>query len=150
LARPRFDPAVLASRVVQREALRVVVPAGHRLASLGRAIHRDDLVDEPLIMHSAAEAQYLHELVLSVVPISGRRVVHTVSQLLTMVSLVSAGRGIAFIPDSATRLGIDGIEYLPLDVRPQPSVELHLLWLKESRNPALWRVLDILDDSPAG
>jgi DNA-binding transcriptional LysR family regulator len=150
LARPRFDPALLDTRVVQREPLRVAVPVGHRLAALGRRIHRDDLVDEPLIMHSVEEAQYLHELVLSVVPISGRRVVHTVSQLLTMVSLVSAGRGLAFVPESATRLGIDGVEYLSLDVHPEPSVELHLMWPRESRNPALWRVLDILDDSATG
>ena len=33
-------------------------------------------------------------------------VVHTVSQILTMVSLVAAKRGVAFVPHSATLLGI--------------------------------------------
>jgi hypothetical protein len=31
---------------------------------------------------------------------------------------------------------------------PEP-VELHLLWLRESRNPALWRVLELLERSDA-
>ena len=47
-------------------------------------------------------------------PIQHGNVVHTVSQILTMVSLVAAKRGVAFVPHSATLLGIKGVEFLPL------------------------------------
>ena len=41
--------------------------------------------------------------------------VHTVSQILTMVTLVAAGRGIAFVPETAKLLGVEGVAFLPLD-----------------------------------
>ncbi|HET6258445.1 MAG TPA: hypothetical protein VFE39_07325 [Pseudonocardia sp.] len=39
---------------------------------------------------------------------------NTVSQILTMVRLVAARRGIAFVPASTRGLGIAGVEYLEL------------------------------------
>jgi DNA-binding transcriptional LysR family regulator len=141
VARPPFDPDVFDSRVISREAIMVAVPAGHRLTRLGRPIDAQDLASEPLIMHAPGKARYFYDLVVSLVPIRHQNVVHSVSQVLTMVWLVSAGRGIAFIPEAATRLGIDGVEFLPLAGVEKP-VELHLLWLKDSKNPALWQVLD--------
>ena len=73
-------------------------------------------------------------------------VVHTVDQVLTMMLLVSAGLGIAFVPDSVRRLGIDGVRLLPLATEATDPVELHLLWARDSRNPALRRVLETLQD----
>ncbi|GLY86185.1 LysR family transcriptional regulator [Actinoallomurus iriomotensis] len=144
VARPPFDPDVFGSRVISREAIMVAVPAGHRLTGLGRPVEARDLATEPLIMHAPSKARYFYDLVVSLVPISHRNVVHSVSQVLTMVWLVSAGRGIAFIPEAATRLGIEGVEFLPLAGVDKP-VELHLLWLKDAKNPALWQVLGHLD-----
>jgi DNA-binding transcriptional LysR family regulator len=70
--------------------------------------------------------------------------VHTVSQVLTMLWLVAAGRGIAFVPESAARLPIEGVEFVRLETSVPEPVELHLLWARESRNPALDRVLELL------
>ncbi|WP_310962095.1 LysR substrate-binding domain-containing protein [Nocardioides terrisoli] len=142
LARPCFDAAVLDNVVAEREDLVVVVPVGHRLAALGRPVAAADLVDEPLIMHSPQDAAYLHQLVLSVVPVQ-RNVVHAVSQLVTMLALVSAGRGLAFLPASTRYLNVAGLVHLPL-APPCPAVELHLLWPRDSENPALWKVLEVL------
>lgn len=143
LARPWFDPAVLGSRLVERADLMVAVPAGHRLAARTGPVHPEELADEPLIMHSPGEAPYLHQLVASAVP-ARRNVVHTVSQLITMVSLVSAGRGLALLPAPTAGLRVEHVVYLPL-VPPAPEVELHLLWPRDSPNPALSRVLDALN-----
>jgi DNA-binding transcriptional LysR family regulator len=62
-----------------------------------------------------------------------------------MLWLVAAGRGIAFVPATAARLPIDGVEFVRLETAVPEPVELHLLWLRESRNPALWRVLELLE-----
>ena len=64
-----------------------------------------------------------------------------------MLWLVAAGRGIAFVPASAARLPIEGVEFVRLETPVPEPVELHLLWLRESRNPALRRVLELLERS---
>jgi DNA-binding transcriptional LysR family regulator len=145
LARPPFDTETFASRVLRREALLVALPTGHRLLELDRSLDAEDLADEMMIMHSPLDARYFYDLVVSLVPVAHENVVHTVSQILTMVWLVAAGRGIAFVPASAARLGIPGVEYAALHTPVRDPVELHLLWLRESRNPALWKTLHVLD-----
>ncbi len=70
---------------------------------------------------------------------------HSVSQILTMVWLVAAGRGVAIVPASAARLGIVGVEFAPLHTTVRDPVELHALWLRESRNPALRQTLQVLE-----
>jgi len=148
LARPPFDREAFQSRLLHREALLVAVPAGHRLTVLGRAVEADDITAEPVIMHSPVRARYFYDLVVSSVPVASDNVVHTVSQVLTMLWLVAAGRGIAFVPASAAGLGIDGVEFVELATPVPRPVELHLLWLRESRNPALRQVLRVLQERP--
>jgi hypothetical protein len=48
------------------------------------------------------------------------------------------------VPASAARLPIDGVEFVRLETPVADPVELHLLWMRESRNPALARVLEVL------
>src|SRR5215218_8173997 len=143
LARPPFEAETFSSRLLRREAMLVAVPTGHDLARR-RAVAPDDLTGEPVIMHSPTQARYFYDLVVSSVPIASENVVHTVSQVLTMLWLVAAGRGIAFVPGSASRMAIPGVEFVPLQTPVAEPAELHLLWRRESRNPALWRALEAL------
>jgi len=145
LARPPFDPDLFDSRLLHREALLLAVPAGHRLTGLGRPALPADLATEPLIFHSQQKARYFYDLVVSMVPPAQERVVQSVSQILTMLWLVAAGRGIAFVPASATLLGIPGVAFAPLATPIPEPVELHLLWPRHSQNPALSKVLSVLD-----
>jgi DNA-binding transcriptional LysR family regulator len=146
LARPPFDAEIFGSRLLHREALLLAVPAGHSLAGLDRAATAADLAGEPLVMHSPTRARYFYDLVVATMPVEHQNVVHRANQILTMLWLVSAGRGIAFVPASAMRLGIPGVAYAPLTTAvPQP-VELHFLWPRRSRNPVLGRVLEVVSD----
>jgi DNA-binding transcriptional LysR family regulator len=144
LARPPFDVDTFGSRLLHREALLVAVPAGHRLLDLGRDAVAADLAAEPVVMHSPTRARYFYDLVVSLVPTASENAVHTVSQVLTMLWLVAAGRGVAFVPASAARLPIEGVGFVRLTTSVAEPVELHLLWARESRNPALRRVLELL------
>jgi DNA-binding transcriptional LysR family regulator len=144
LARPPFDKTAFASRLLYREELLLAVPSGHRLSRLDRPVSVDDLVREPLIMYSPVEARYFYDLVVRLFPISSENVVHTVSQVLTMLWLVAGGRGIAFVPASSSRLAITGVTLRPIEGLPAQPVELHLLWGRENRNPALHTVLECL------
>ena len=129
------------------EALLVALPAGHRLLGLGRSLDGTDLSNEPMIMYSVAKARYFYDLVVSLIPVAHENVVHSVSQILTMMWLVAAGRGIAIVPASAARLGIAGVKFAALHTPMRDPVELHALWLRESRNPALWQALRVLEQS---
>jgi DNA-binding transcriptional LysR family regulator len=145
LARPPFDKDVFDSRLLYRESMMVAVPAGHRLARRGGMVGNEDLKDEALIMHSPLQARYFYDLVIRMLPVQHGNVVHTVSQILTMVSLVAAKRGVAFVPRSATALGIQGVEFLPLASSHNEPVELHAIWSRKVSNPALSRLLGSLD-----
>jgi DNA-binding transcriptional LysR family regulator len=144
LARPPFDRDTFDSRLLHREPMLVAAPTGHRLLGLDHDATADDVVGEPVVMHSPTKARYFYDLVAGVVPIPQEDVVHTVSQVLTMLWLVAAGRGIAFVPASATRLRIEGVGFVRLATPVPEPAELHLLWVRESANPALWRVLEVL------
>ena len=146
LARPPFDEEQFDSRLLYREPIMVAVPTGHRLTHLTREVTAQDLQGEDLIMHSPTEARYFYDLVISLVS-SHRTFVHTVSQILTMIFLVAAGRGLALVPHSATVLGIDGVEYVELGGFERDPVELHAIWMRNSRNPALHRVLAIINEA---
>jgi DNA-binding transcriptional LysR family regulator len=145
LARPPFDADLFDSRLLHREALLLAVPAGHRLTALDRPATPTELTAEPLILHSQQQARYFYDLVVSMVPLTQERVVHSVSQILTMLWLVSARRGIAFVPASATLLGVPNVAFVPLATPVAEPVELHLLWPRHSHNPALSRTLAVLE-----
>ena len=149
LARPPFDTSTFASRLLHREALLLAVPSDHPLARDGGPVIAGDLLHQPLIMHSPTKARYFYDLVVRLIPVTDQNVVHSVSQVLTMLWLVAAGRGVAFVPASATRLGISGVSYLSLAGVPAEPVELHLLWLREARNPALHSVLQTVGEGSA-
>jgi len=145
LARPPFDDETIDSRPLRREALLVALPTGHRLLDAGRSLDGADLSNELMIMYSVTKARYFYDLVVSLVPVAHENVVHSVSQILTMVWLVAAGRGVGIVPASAARLGISGVEFAPLHTPVRDPVELHALWLRESRNPALRQALRVLE-----
>lgn len=146
LGRPPVDGTRFASLPLMTEQLMLAVPRGHRLARGDGAVLPADLADEPLVMHHPLRARYFYDLVVRRMPVRHENVVHTVSQIVTMLSLVAAGRGLAFVPASAAVLGIEGVELVALaDLDPEP-VELHALWSRDARDPALRRVLEVLDD----
>jgi DNA-binding transcriptional LysR family regulator len=142
LARPPFDTDLFESHLLFSEHLMLAVPSGHPLDQLARPLALSDLKDVPLIMHSPIKARYFYDLVVRQIPIEHGNVVHTVSQILTMVALVAAGRGVAFVPESAQLLGVDGVSYLHLPGLAPDSVELHAIWNRDAHNPALRRMLD--------
>ena len=144
LARPPFDTRQFESRLLLSESLLVAVPEGHPLDELKRPVEAADLADVPLVMHHPTKARYFYDLSVRLLPIEHRNEVHSVSQILTMVALVAAGRGVAFVPESARLLGIGGVSYLRLAGATTDVVELHALWARGTRNPALERLLDVM------
>jgi len=69
-------------------------------------------------MYSPIKGRYFYDLVVRAVSVTSENTVHSVSQVLTMLCLVAGGRGIAFVPATAARLGISGVKLLALDGLP--------------------------------
>lgn len=150
LARPPFDAETFESHLLLAEDLVLAVPAGHPLTQLRGGIGEADLRGLPLIMHSPLTARYFYDLIVRLFSIDHAQVVHTVGQITTMVALVRAGRGVAFVPASARLLGVDGVQYLGLNERARGAVQLHVIWNQGNSNPALQRVLGLLDAGAEG
>jgi DNA-binding transcriptional LysR family regulator len=99
----------------------------------------------PLIIFPRPIAPALHDAILAcfraagVTPEIGQQAI----QMQTIVSLVSAGMGLALVPQSVSNLMRPGVEYRALsDLSPQ--VETGLAWRRDNRSPVLLGFLDLL------
>lgn len=143
LGRPPFDQS-FDSRLLLSEDLVLAVPQEHPLTRLDRPVAARDLRDQPVIGHHPTKARYFYDMAVRYIAVEHTSVVHVVSQILTMCSLVGAGRGVAFVPESARLLGLSGVTFLELRDVPHGVVELHAIWDRESKNPALQEFLRFL------
>ena len=99
----------------------------------------------PLIIFPRAIAPALHDAILAVfgaaglTPAIGQQAI----QMQTIVSLVSAGMGLALVPQSVSNLMRPGVEYRTL-LDPTPLVETGLAWRRDNPSPVLLGFLDLL------
>ncbi|GAA1194926.1 LysR family transcriptional regulator [Prauserella alba] len=155
LARPPFDTAMLASKVILREPLMAVVPAGHPLASADSPLTPGDFEDQAVIGYHPEQSRYFHELTVRFLANAHPRVEQRVHQVLTAMLLVAAERGVAVAPASASSLGVPGVVFKDLDhsggdthvdADPERPVELHAIWSREGVSPVVSRVLEVITD----
>ncbi|MES2150648.1 MAG: LysR family transcriptional regulator [Pseudomonadota bacterium] len=97
-----------------------------------------DLPALPLIVFPRPIAPALHDAILAcfraagVTPEIGQQAI----QMQTIVSLVSAGMGLALVPQSVSNLMRPGVEYRALR-DPTPQVETGLAWRRDNNSPVL-------------
>jgi DNA-binding transcriptional LysR family regulator len=102
------------------------------------------LIEGPAIGFPSHIAPALHGLVTTFYAAhdgSARIVQHTI-QMQTIISLISAGMGIALGPASLRHLARTGVHYLNL-VEPAPILETGLVWRRADSTPTLSRFLDV-------
>src|SRR5699024_1846759 len=93
LGRPDRVPATVETAMVQSERLVAAVPIDHAFA------HRDSLRSseisgQNLIMHSPTKARYFYDLTVRYIDVGSNEITHSLSQILTILNLVSAGQGL--------------------------------------------------------
>lgn len=102
------------------------------------------LTGEPLILFPRQSAPAFHDLITGyftkrgVAPQIGQEAV----QMQTILSLVSAGLGVALVPRSMLNLGRLGVRYLPLEGEA-PEIETGLVWRRADTSPALRRFIEV-------
>ncbi|MDN5587884.1 MAG: LysR family transcriptional regulator [Brevibacterium sp.] len=141
IGRPPANAAPLETMLLEQDDLVLAVPTDHSLATPGRSVTAADVEGVPLVMHSQQLARYFYDLVVRYFRIDHGTVVQSLSQMTSMLNLVSAGIGIAFMPSSMRKVQMTGVAYVDVEDLPAGIVELRAIWDPSSPNEALHRVL---------
>jgi DNA-binding transcriptional LysR family regulator len=127
------------------EPLILCAPAGLAALADDKPVRLQDLPRLPLIIFPREISPALHDAILScfraagITPVIGQLAI----QMQTIVSLVSAGMGLALVPQSVANLMRPGVEYRAL-ADPTPLVETGIAWRRDNPSPVLQGFLELL------
>lgn len=129
--------APLVARVLDRERVLAVLPVGHPLARRA-SVHARDLLAHPLLLPTASLGSSLSNLVAALAIEHEMRpvVAAHASHVASLVHLVAAGLGVAFVPASLRSLGTRGVRFVPV-AGQRVRLPLALVHSEVSSNPAL-------------
>jgi DNA-binding transcriptional LysR family regulator len=151
---PGFAPAGLARLLITQEPLVVALPAHHLLSSTP-SLKLADVLAEPLVIFPRRIVPSLYDAIFALYHAAGRspQVVQEAIQMQTIVNLVSAGLGVAWVPQSVTQFQRPGVVYRDV-ARPKgvavPGCETSLVWPKSPPGPAFERFISFVRDHTAG
>lgn len=146
---PGFFPAGLAHWRTSSEPMVLALPEAHPMAASQR-LALSAVLDEPLVMFPRRILPSVHDAILALYHAAGRspQVAQEAIQMQTIVNLVSAGLGVAWVPASVRQFRRPGVVYRPL--RPPsaliagtghrltlPTCETSLVWREATVAPAL-------------
>ncbi|MDP9108134.1 MAG: LysR family transcriptional regulator [Pseudomonadota bacterium] len=142
---PELRKDVLAYRAVLAEPLILAVPEGLQSIRGKRSVQLAALAEQPLIIFPRRIAPAFHDAILATFRAAGvtPRIGQEAIQMQTIVGLVSAGMGIALVPQSVSNLKRPGVEYKALR-GDSPLIETGLAWRHDNRSPVLHAFLDLL------
>ncbi len=141
-------PEPLSYRRLVSEPLVAAVPeswiAQGRLSLLGDQLLPEAVIEAPLIIFPRRSAPAFYDLVTGYFTAHGgeARIVQEAIQMQTIISLVSAGMGIALVPDSLRSLARTGVRYVSLKGQA-PFLESGIVWRRGDTTPTLERFLAV-------
>lgn len=143
---PGFAPAGLEHLRVAHEPLVLALPEQHPLA-IARTLTLPAALHEPLVIFPRHIAPSLHDAVFAMYHANGRtpRVAQEAIQMQTIVNLVSAALGLAWVPESVRQFQRPGVLYRPFagaQARQVPVCETSLVWAAGHGNPTLDRFIE--------
>lgn len=141
-------PAGLAYRRLLVEPLVAAVPEAWlesgRLSCVDGRLSAQAMIAAPLIIFPWRSAPGFHDLVTGYYAAHGAqaRICQEAIQMQTIISLVSASMGVAFVPDSMRNLARTGVRYVALEGQA-PVLETGLVWRVDDATPTLRRFLEL-------
>jgi DNA-binding transcriptional LysR family regulator len=134
----------LAHREVMTEPLIAAIPQGHRLAASASRLSIKRLASEDVIIFPRNIAPALFDETLAFCQSAGfsLRITQQVSQSQTIISLVSAGMGVAIVPASMRHLRRKGVMYRPFAERG-PTMRSFAVWPADQSYPVLDQFLKL-------
>jgi len=131
-----------------REPLVAAVPeawiAQGRVRPRAGVLDLDDVLDAPLIVFPRRIAPDFHDIVTGAYAVRGAspHVFQEAIQMQTIISLVSAGMGIALVPASLRNLARTGVSYIDL-AGDAPILETGITWRTGDTTPTIERFVSI-------
>ncbi len=151
LFRPPIDQRELETVLILEEPLVAAIPSDDPRARK-KSLQLEDFDKKPFIMYSTDGARYFHDLVTALLnraqvnPVN----VQYITQIHSILALVSAGLGAAIVPAAAQSLHFDNVAFRVIKTRPERPVELYLVWRKESDNAVMQPFLELIRAFPPG
>jgi DNA-binding transcriptional LysR family regulator len=142
---PGFAPPALQRLRIVREPLVLALPEQDALAT-SRTLALERVLDQPLVVFPRRILTSLHDAVFAMYHAAGRtpRIAQEAIQMQTIVNLVSAGLGLAWVPDSVRQFQRPGVVYRQVTGRSAqavPNCETSLVWVSAA-NPTLERFVE--------
>jgi DNA-binding transcriptional LysR family regulator len=151
---PGFAPPALQQLRVTREPLVLALPDPHPLAGVA-SLKLAQVLEQPRVIFPRRIVPSLHDAILGIYQAAGRAplVAQEAIQMQTIVNLVSAGLGVAWVPDSVRQFQRPGVVYRKVTApraNPIPGCETSLVWPRHAVAPALERFIDFIKPVAAG
>ena len=142
---PGFAPPGLACRRISQDPLVLAVPEQSVLAGKPGLVLQD-LLEQPLVIFPRHILPSLYDAIFAMYHAAGHlpRVAQEAIQMQTIVNLVSAGLGVAWVPDSVRQFQRPGVVYRELKRgkgQVVPGCETSLVWAAGAASPALQRFM---------
>jgi DNA-binding transcriptional LysR family regulator len=144
-------PPALSYRRLLSEPLVAAVPESWvdegRLPLRSGRLNPAAVVQAPLILFPRRSAPAFHDLVTGYFTAHGgtARIAQEAIQMQTIISLVSAGMGVALVPASLRNLARTGVRYVDL-AGEVPTLETGIAWRRDDLTPTLSRFLQVATD----
>ena len=144
LLRPPIEQSGVLVETVRRDRLLAALPEGHPLA-VRDELRVNDLRDEEFVAHAGHGRSVMNSVLTAMCADAGfvPRVRHEVEETSTLVTLVSAGLGVAIVPEPTAALDIAGVCYRPL-APDALGVDLAAARAEKANSPLLENVLAVL------
>jgi DNA-binding transcriptional LysR family regulator len=148
---PPRHAAVLSYLPVAREPLVVAMPADASKAGEETPVRLAEVADLPLVIFPRRLAPGFYDIITGCYGAAGvtPRIGQEAIQMQTIVSLVSAGMGVALVPQSLRNLRRTGVIYRPL-AADAPVVETGLAWRTGDVSPVLAAFIEIVRRAAPG
>ncbi len=118
----------------------------HSAHARHRKVSLKQVADQPLVIFPRRIGPRFQDLIFSCFHDAGiapPRIAQEAIQMQTIVSLVSAGMGIALVPQSVSNLKRPGVEYRVLK-EASPKVEFGLAWRRDNASPVLSAFVELM------
>ena len=146
---PQSIDASLAVRFITRESCVLAVPIQHALAQHER-VAVADFQHEAMIIPDRRTRPHSHDLTMNLFKLAGLtpHIAQFAEEKQTILSLVSAGLGLAVVPASYRTMNSDSVRYIALDLPEQiKGLPLSIAWQKGNEDAFLLEMLRLLHEN---
>ena len=146
---PQAIDASLAIRFITRESCVLAVPSKHPLAGRSQ-VAVGDFQHEAMIIPDRRTRPHSHELTMSLFKLAGLtpHIAQFAEEKQTILSLVSAGLGLAVVPASYRTMNSDSVSYIALELPEQiKGLPLSIAWQKGNEDDYLREMLRLFNDN---